>query len=117
MRAAELRNRQNRAVTPFVASSSVVDFRPRTVRAAAPLVDADLATKLYADTVSGSNAQRLRKPRATSRSPPPPRPRPRRPRPRDRRPLAATYAAILGNPDYGFYTDIPTTSRDYGTYV
>jgi hypothetical protein len=117
MRDAELRNRQNRTVTPFSASIGVVDFRPRTVRAAEPIDDSDLATKAYADTVSGSSAQAGAEAArdiavgaaatattqagiATGAAG-----------------LASTYAAILGNPDYQFYTDVTSTSRDYGTYV
>lgn len=115
MRAAELRNRQARAITPFSASLSTVDFRPHQVRAADPLVNADLATKLYADTVSGSNAQAASEAArdiavasaatsvteagiATGAAA-----------------LAATYAALLGNPDYGFVADVPVSSRDYGS--
>ncbi|MFT4115416.1 hypothetical protein [Bradyrhizobium sp.] len=117
MRDAELRNRQARTVTPFTGSNDVVDFRPRRVRAADPVESTDLATKFYADEVSGSNAQAAAEAArdiavsaastattqagiATGAAG-----------------LAATYAAMLGNPDYQFYTDATSTSRDYGTYV
>lgn len=117
MRAAELRNRQNRAVTPFAASDDVVDFRPRRVRAAEPVVDADVATKFYADEVSGANAQAAAEAardiavtaastasaQASSAA--------------GSAASAANSALILGNPDYGFYVDAPTSTRDYGTYL
>lgn len=116
MRAAELRNRQNRAVTPFSASLTTVDFRPRQVRAADPLAASDLATKAYADLVSGTSAagqaaasaaaalvsQTAAAGSATSAS--------------GSALAAAASAAILGNPDYGFVVaDPPTVTRDYGT--
>ncbi len=117
MRAAELRNRQNRAITPFQASTDVVDFRPRRARAAEPVSDSDLATKFYADTVSGSNAQAAAEAArdvalgaASSASA-------SASAAAGSAGAAATYAGILGNPDYGFYTDVTSTSRDYGTYV
>lgn len=117
LRDAELRGRQARTVTPFVASEGVVDFRPRRVKAADPVDNSDLATKFYADEVSGSNAQAAAEAArdiaitqagiatgaAASAT--------------NSAGLAATYAAILGNPDYGFYTDATSTSRDYGTYA
>jgi hypothetical protein len=53
MRDAELRGRQARAVTPFAGTSNVVDFRPRNVRAADPLVDSDVATKGWVMLVTG----------------------------------------------------------------
>lgn len=113
----EIKGRVRRAVVPFTTSDSVVDFRPRIVRAGEPVVDSDLATKLYADTVSGSSAQAgaeaardisiaqagIATAQALIAS--------------GAAALAATYAVILGNPDYGFYVDAPTDTRDYGTYV
>ncbi len=113
----ELKARVIRRVGPFVTTDDFVDFRPRRVKAAEPIAAEDLATKFYADTVSGTAAQAGAEAArniavaqaaiattqagiATGAAT-----------------LAGTYASILGNPDYGFYTDIPTTSRDYGTYV
>jgi hypothetical protein len=114
---AEVKARVLRRVGPFSTTDDVVDFRPRRVMAAEPVGDSDLATKLYADAVSGVAAQAgaeaardiaiaqatiatTQAGLATGAAA-----------------LAETYADILGNPDYGFYTDIPTTTRDYGTYV
>ncbi|MFA6267775.1 MAG: hypothetical protein WC670_18915 [Pseudolabrys sp.] len=117
MRDAELRGKMLRDQQPFTTSDAAVDFRPRTVRAAEPVAASDLATKFYADEVSGSNAQAgaeaardIAVAAAAEAS-------------ADAAAaagsagLAETYADILSNPDYGFYVDIPTTSRDYGTYV
>jgi hypothetical protein len=115
MRDAELKSRQGRTVTPFSASLTVVDFRPRTVRAAEPVDEADLATKFYADTVSGSNAQAgaeaaeagaivaetAAASSATAAA--------------GSAASAASNAALLGNPDYGFFSDAPTSTRDYGS--
>lgn len=53
MRAAELRNRQARTATPFVGSDTVVDFRPRNIRAADPVADSDVATKSWVLTITG----------------------------------------------------------------
>lgn len=113
----EVKARVLRSVGPFVTTDDDVDFRPRRVIAAEPVNDNELATKFYADTVSGAAAQagaeaardiaiaqatistaQAGSATASAAS-------------------AAAYAAILGNPDYQFYTDIPSTSRDYGTYV
>lgn len=115
MRDAELRSIQSRTVQPFTTSIAAVDFRPRTVKAAAPVAPEDLATKLYADTVSGTSAAGQAAASAaaalvsqtaaagssssasTSAS------------------AAAASAAILANPDYGFVSDAPSVTRDYGT--
>jgi hypothetical protein len=53
MRDAELKNRQVRTTTPFVGSSTVVDFRPKNVRAADPVDDSDVTTKSWVLTVTG----------------------------------------------------------------
>lgn len=115
MRDAELRAKFDREVQPFNASSTVVDFRPRTVKAADPVAAEDLATKAYADLVSGSSAagqaaisaaaallsQTSAAGSATSAS--------------NSASAAAASAAILASPDYGFVADAPTSTRDYGT--
>lgn len=116
MRDAELRNRQARAVAPFSSSETTVDFRPRTVRAADPVADEDLTTKAYVDLITGTDAA------ANAEAA------------RDIALAAAAVvsagatavagyvasaqasASMLGNPDYGFYTEAITSSRDYGTY-
>jgi hypothetical protein len=114
MRDAELRSRQSRAVTPYSASSTAVDFRPRKVKAADPVAPEDLATKAYADTVSGTIrgdrggglcgrgagfanlGGRIGDQRQSASA-------------------AAASAAILASPDYGFVADAPVSTRDYGT--
>jgi hypothetical protein len=115
MRAAEVRSRQNRAIIPYAAGNTAVDFRPRKVKAADPVAPEDLATKLYADTVSGTSAagqaaasaaaalvsQNVAAASATSAT--------------NSANSAAASAAILGNPDYGFVADAPVSTRDYGT--
>ena len=112
----ELKSRLSRTI-PYIVSEFVVDFRPRRVKAAPPQDPTDVATKLDADTVSGANAQAAAEAArdvaiqqsaiasnaastATAGAN-----------------AAQGYAAILANPDYGFYTDAVSTSRDYGTYV
>lgn len=114
MRDAELKGVQARSVTPFNVSDSIVDFRPRNVRAADPLDPTDLATKAYADLVSGTDAagqaavsaaaalvsQTASAGSATAAA--------------GSAAAAATDAALLGNPDYGFFIDAPASTRDYG---
>lgn len=57
---AELKGRVSRAVTPFDATDEFVDFRPLRVKAAEPVDDTDLATKLWVLTVTGIlNLQQL----------------------------------------------------------
>lgn len=53
MRDAEIRSKFSRGVQPFNASADTVDFRPRTVRAADPVEDADVATKSWVLSVTG----------------------------------------------------------------
>lgn len=50
---ADLKGRVSRAVAPFFVSDTVVDFRPRRLKAADPVVDADVATKLWVLTITG----------------------------------------------------------------
>lgn len=117
MRAAELRNRQNRTVMPFVVGAEVVDFRPRRVRAADPDQPGDLVTKKYADENTGTAAAAEAKgyrdqvvaiaadvavDAATAEA---------------AANAAVAAALILENPDYGFYTDAISDTRDYGTYL
>ncbi len=115
MRDAELKGEFARNQQPFNASSTAVDFRPRVVKAADPVSPEDLATKAYADLVSGSDAagqaaisaaaalvsQNASAASATSAS--------------GSAASASASAAILSNPDYGFVADAPTQTRDYGT--
>jgi hypothetical protein len=53
LRDAELRNRQNRAITPFTVSDVLVDMRPRRAAAADPVNNWDLATKGYVLQITG----------------------------------------------------------------
>lgn len=115
MRDAELRSQMDREIQPFTTSIGAVDFRPRTVKAADPVANEDLATKLYADTVSGNSAagqaaisaaaalasQTAAAVSAGSAS--------------GSAAAAAASAAILASPDYGFVSDAPSVTRDYGT--
>lgn len=115
MRDAELRSRQSRAVTPYSASSTAVDFRPRKAKAADPVAPEDLATKAYADLVSGTNAagqaatsaaaalasQTAAAGSATSAS--------------GSAAAAAAAAAILGSPDDGLLSDVVGSTIDDGT--
>jgi hypothetical protein len=117
MRVAELRNRQARTVTPFAVSSEAVDYRSRRVKAADPTLPEDLATKFYVDehtgtaaaeeakaardeAVSAADTATVKAAEATAAAA-----------------AAEGFAAILENPDYGFYVDAPTENRDYGTYA
>lgn len=117
MRDAELRGRQNRTVTPFTVGDEVIDFRPRRVKAADPVDADDLVTKSYADEHTGTAAAAEAKgyrdevvilagdvaaDAATAEG---------------AANAAAASAAILQSPDYGFYTDIISSNRDYGTYA
>ncbi|WP_156464224.1 hypothetical protein [Afipia sp. Root123D2] len=117
MRDAELRNRQNRTVTPFAVSETAVDFRSRRLKAADPIQPEDLVTKQYSDDHTGTAAQEAAEAArdiavaaAETAS-------------ADAQSAAGSanaaegYAAILENPDYGFYVDAPTETRDYGTYA
>lgn len=115
MRDAELRSRQTRAIIPYSASSTAVDFRSRQVKAADPIAAEDLATKAYADAVSGTTAaaasaasaaaalvsQNSAATSATSAS--------------GSAAAAAAAAAILGNPDDGLLSDVVGSTIDDGT--
>lgn len=115
MRDAELRSDFDRNQQPFTTSNGAVDFRPRTAKAADPVAAEDLATKAYADLVSGSSAagqaaasaaaalvsQNAAAASASSAS--------------TSASAAAASAAILASPDYGFVADAPSVTRDYGT--
>lgn len=115
MRDAEIRSEFDRTMQPFTTSNNAVDFRPRKVKAADPTAAEDLATKAYADLVSGSSAAgqaaasaaaALVSQNAASASA-----------------VSATASAasatasalLLASPDYGFVADAPTLTRDYGT--
>ena len=116
-RDAELRSKLSRSSLPAAASASALDFRPRRLKAADPLSPEDLATKAYVDEKTGTDAQVGAEAA------------------RDIALSAAavvsagaiavagyvaaaqTSASILGNPDYGFYTETITAERDYGTYL
>lgn len=117
MRDAELLDRQIRTVTPFVVGPDVVDFGARRVRAANPVAPSDLVTKSYADENTGTAAAAEAKEyrdevvllagqvsddAATAEG---------------AKNAAVAAAAILENPDYGFYADVIVSNRDYGTYA
>lgn len=53
MIAAELKDKVRRFLLPFSNVAGVLDFRPYRIKAADPVDDADLATKLYVLTVTG----------------------------------------------------------------
>lgn len=114
--AAEVKGKVARGLVSLF-TDDYVDFRPRRVKAAEPEDDTDVATKLYADTVSGSNAQAAAEAArdlavAAAEA-------------ADVDRIAAEAAAaaaidaaeLLENPDYGFYTDVTSEARDYGTYA
>lgn len=50
---AEVKGRVARYAAPFFTTDAVVDFRPRRIKAADPVDDSDLATRLYVLTVTG----------------------------------------------------------------
>lgn len=53
LRGAELRNRQNRAITPFTVYNDYADFSPRRAAGADPVNDKDFATKGYVLQITG----------------------------------------------------------------
>jgi cytoskeletal protein RodZ len=115
MRDAELRSLFARNQQPFNATSATADFRPRTVKAADPTAPEDLATKAYADQVSGSTAaasaaasaaaalasQTASGASATTAS--------------NAAASAIAAAAILGSPDDGLLSDSVGSTIDDGT--
>lgn len=115
MRDAELRSQLDRSFQPFTTSTDAVDFRPRKLKAADPTLPEDVATKAYADLVSGTSAasqaaasaaaalvsQNAAAGSATAAS--------------GSAASAAANAALLASPDYGFVAAAPTVFADYGT--
>lgn len=116
MRDAELRSRQDRTATPFAVSDDVVDFRPRRLKAADPVLPEDLVTKNYADENTGTAAAAEAKgyrdevvvlagqvsdDAAEAEA---------------AKNAAVTAAAILGNPDDGFLDEVVDLIIDDGTF-
>jgi hypothetical protein len=115
MRDAELRSELDRVVQPFTTSTDAVDFRPRNVKAADPLAPEDLATKAYADLVSGSDAAGHAAASATAAAASAVTAAASATAAAGSAATAATNAALLGSPDYGFFSDAPSVTRDYGS--
>lgn len=117
MRDAELRNRQARTVTPFFVSGSAADFRPLIVKAADPANPEDLVTKAYSDAHTGTAGAERAEAAADRADAAAAQAAADRASTDAAAAAAEGYAALLGNPDYGFYTDIIVSTRDYGTYT
>lgn len=115
MRDAEIRSEQARSIQPFTTSNGAVDFRPRVVKAAPPVNPEDLATKLYADTVSGSSAAGQAAASALAAAGSATAAAGSATAAASSASSAAANAALLASPDYGFIADAPTVTRDYGT--
>lgn len=117
MRDAELRNQQTRTVTPFAVSDAAVDFRPRRVKAADPTQPEDLVTKSYSDLHTGTAGAERAEAAADRADADAAQTAEDRAATHIDRVAAETYAALLANPDLGFYTDATSQSRDCGTYL
>ncbi|UPJ43941.1 hypothetical protein IVB40_07685 [Bradyrhizobium sp. 40] len=115
MRDAELRSQFDRDIQPFTTSSDGVDFRPRVVRAADPVASYDLATKAYADLVSGSDAAGQAAASALAAAGSATAAAGSASAAAGSAASAATNAALLASPDYGFFSDAPSATRDYGS--
>jgi len=115
MRDAELRSEFDRNQQPFTTSSDAVDFRPRKVRAADPVDTFDVATKAYADTVSGSSAAGQAAASAAAAASSATAAAGSATAAASSASSAATNAALLASPDYGFFSDAPSATRDYGS--
>lgn len=117
MRDAELRRYQARTVTPFTVSETAVDFRPRRVKAATPTQPEDLVTKEYSDLHTGTAGAERAEAAADRAEEAADQTAEDRIATHEDRVAAETYAALLANPDLGFYTDATSYSRDCGTYL
>lgn len=115
MRDAEIRSQIDREVQPFTTSNGAVDFRPRTVKAAPPVASEDLATKLYADTVSGSSAAGQAAISAAAAAASATTAAGSATASAASAASAAANAALLASPDYGFVSATATVFADYGT--
>lgn len=115
MRDAELRSQFNRTLQPFTTSDDAVDFRPRKVKAADPVAAEDLATKAYADEVSGSDAAGQAAASAAAAAASATAASGSATAAAGSAASAATNAALLASPDYGFFSDAPSVTRDYGS--
>lgn len=115
MRDAELRSEFERDVQPFATSETFVDFRPRQVKAADPLAAEDLATKAYADLVSGTSAAGQAAASAAAAAASATAASGSATAAAGSAASAATNAALLASPDYGFFSAAPTDTRDYGS--
>ncbi|MBR0700183.1 hypothetical protein JQ599_09750 [Bradyrhizobium diazoefficiens] len=115
MRDAEIRSELERVVQPFTTSSDAVDFRPRRLRAADPEDAFDVATKAYADEVSGSDAAGQAAASALAAAASATAAAGSATAAAGSAASAATNASLLANPDYGFFADAPSTTRDYGS--
>lgn len=115
MRDAELRSELDRVVQPFTTSNDAVDFRPRKLRAADPVVAYDVATKAYADQVSGSDAAGQAAASAAAAASSATSAAGSATAAAGSAASAATNAALLASPDYGFFSDAPSVTRDYGS--
>lgn len=112
----ELKGRMTRAVAPFFVTDATVDFRPLRVSAADPVNNYDVATKAYADLVSGTDAAGQAATSAAAALVSQLAAAASQVASAGSAALAATYAAILGNPDDGLYSDTVGSSIDDGTY-
>jgi hypothetical protein len=115
MRDAELRSQLDRSFQPFTTSTDAVDFRPRKLKAADPTLPEDLATKLYADTVSGSSAAGAAAASAAAAAASATSASGFATAAAGSAATAAANAALLASPDYGFVSATPTVFADYGT--
>lgn len=115
MRDAELRSEMDRAVQPYFTSDAAVDFRPRIVKAADPVNPEDLATKLYADTVSGSSAAGQAAASAAAAAASATTAAGSATAAAGSAATAAASAALLASPDYGTFSIAPTGTFDFGS--
>ncbi|MDN3278773.1 hypothetical protein QWJ07_31240 [Frankia sp. RB7] len=115
MRDAELRSQFDRNQQPFTTSDDAVDFRPLRVKAADPTAAEDLATKAYADLVSGSSAAGQAAASAAAAAGSATAAAGSATAAAGSASSAAANAALLGSPDYGFFVDAPSVTRDYGS--
>lgn len=115
MRDAEIRAELDRVVQPFTTSDGAVDFRPRTVKAADPTLPEDLATKAYADLVSGSDAAGQAAISAASAAAHDASSAVHDTSATNAAALAIAAATILGSPDDGLLSDVVGSTIDDGT--
>lgn len=115
MRDAELRSELDRVVQPFTTSSDAVDFRTRKLRAADPVASYDVATKAYADLVSGTSAAGQAAASAAAAAASATAASGSATAAAGSASSAATNAALLASPDMGFFSDAPSVTRDLGS--